>query len=518
MPDGADAPALGQALAEGLAESLARAAYRAGAGLVEVDETPAVLADYTHVFDASARAAALDAWRRLAEHPARGGAGEAATGDPHAAARARLWLEWIVDLAGRHAGAPLEAEQRAWERAATIPLADGTEIPLGRALHELARSRDRDVRRALADVVFRRASAALAPLRTGRLEREWAILEPLRLGDPADARARLAGFDSAALAQEAERLLRDTAVLYAESLAWLAARRLRARPDELARADLSVLFETFDAPVPTDGDRLVTLARDQFAALGLDVAASGRVHFDAEARAGKRMRAFCAPVRVPDEVWVVLRSEGTVTDLQSCWHELGHALHLTAVAPELPFDQRRLVDRATAEGIAILFGRIPGEQVWIRRFLGASRADAEALGRERAVFELFLLRRYAAKLLVELDAYAAASVADLPGRYAERLTEATLVRYRPEEALLDLDPGLAAAAYVRGAMLAAALDAAFVERYDVDWFRNPAAGGPLGALLAADRATAPEALAAAWADGAPADAAAVVRLAERVLG
>jgi hypothetical protein len=65
-------------------------------------------------------------------------------------------------------------------------------------------------------------------------------------------------------------------------------------------------------------------------------------------------------------------------------------------------------------------------------------------------------------------------------------------------------------------MLAAALGERLVERFDEDWFRNPAAGPALRAMFASERARDPDSLAVEW--GGTADAGAVVRLAERTLG
>ena len=79
----------------------------------------------------------------------------------------------------------------------------------------------------------------------------------------------------------------------------------------------------------------------------------GRIRLDTGEREGKRSRAFCAPVRVPDEVYLVLRPHGGQTDWNTFLHELGHALHFAYMRPDLPFeyplarrqlDHRRLRD------------------------------------------------------------------------------------------------------------------------------------------------------------------------------
>ena len=50
--------------------------------------------------------------------------------------------------------------------------------------------------------------------------------------------------------------------------------------------------------------------RQQVGEMGIDPLASGRITLDTGEREGKRSRAFCAPVRVPDEVYLVLRPHG----------------------------------------------------------------------------------------------------------------------------------------------------------------------------------------------------------------
>ena len=57
--------------------------------------------------------------------------------------------------------------------------------------------------------------------------------------------------------------------------------------------------------------------RRQVADMGIDPGAGGRIRYDIGEREGKRSRAFCAPVRVPDEVYLVMRPHGGQTDYQT---------------------------------------------------------------------------------------------------------------------------------------------------------------------------------------------------------
>ena len=64
----------------------------------------------------------------------------------------------------------------------------------------------------------------------------------------------------------------------------------------------------------------------------------------------------------------------------------------------------------------------------------------------------------------------------LPDLYVEQLTAATSFRYDRAEAFVDVDPRFYAARYLRAWQLQSLITETLVERYDVDWWRNPRAG------------------------------------------
>ena len=95
--------------------------------------------------------------------------------------------------------------------------------------------------------------------------------------------------------------------------------------------------------------------RRQVREMGIDPLAAGRITLDTGEREGSASRAFCSPVRVPDEVYLVLRPHGGQTDWTTFLHELGHALHFAYMRPDLAFEYRWLGDNSITEGYAMLF-------------------------------------------------------------------------------------------------------------------------------------------------------------------
>ncbi len=253
--------------------------------------------------------------------------------------------------------------------------------------------------------------------------------------------------------------------------------------------------------------------------MGVGPDANGRIAFDTGNRDGKRARAFCSPVRVPEEVYLVLRPHGGQNDWNTFLHELGHALHFAYMRPELPFEFRWLGDNSITEGYAMLFDHRMQDPRWLARYAALSRAEVPRFLRSAGFEELQFLRRYCAKLIYETHLYGGeVSWTALPDLYVQLLTDATTFRYDPADAFVDVDPRYYAARYLRAWQLQALLNETLTERFDEDWWRNPRAGPWIVNELFAhgQRELAHEQ--AARVSGKPLSFAPLVRNIERLLG
>jgi hypothetical protein len=389
-------------------------------------------------------------------------------------------FEWAVDVHVGREVAAIEEQQLVWEQNATLDVG-GRGVPYLRAPIEIANSPDRAFRLAVDVARARSGAEGLHALRRERFRREHELLTEFGLGDYVESIAALSGIDLDALGAEAVAFLAETRDVYAETLTQLARRRLHLDIGALRRSDAAWLFraDRFDDAFPQD--RLLQTAAGQMAEMGLDYTVGGRVRFDTDERERKQPRAFCVPVRVPDEVYLVLRPRGGHSDYWTFWHELGHAMHFASVEPSRSFAARWLGDNSVTEGFAMLWDHLTLDQGWVRQYTDLSVGDARELTFELAVGELFLARRYAAKLCYELELHRS-DLESVAERYTELLTDATCFQYLDEDYLLDVDPGFYAARYLRAWQLQAALAEHLTRHHDVDWYRNPRAGVDLQAL------------------------------------
>ena len=450
---------------EAFMEELSREYYLAHSGQKASAELQPVYEKYAAIVGPDALALVLDAFR--ASPPG---------SEEHRGLR--LLADWLAESQSARALAPLDEQEIAWEGSAVVRVADGRELQYQRVAIELGNTADARERHAIEHARAKLVKGELAPMRRERFQREREITEKLQLADSYNATFELlSGVKLDALRAECDLFLRDTQAMWDEMLPEFLHARLGMSPHEATRADALALFRAkeFDQYFPPAS--MESSIRKQVREMGVDPSATGRVIFDTGEREGKRSRAFCAPVRVPNEVYLVMRPHGGQTDWNTFLHELGHALHFAYMRPDLPYEYRWLGDNSITEGYAMLFDHLMQDAGWLKRYTalgtGAVRDYLRAAGFE----ELHFLRRYTAKLGYEIELYGGGASWDtLPDHYVQRLTAATTFRYSPADAFVDVDPRFYAARYLRAWQLQALITETLVERFDADWWRNPRAG------------------------------------------
>ena len=449
---------------ERFTEEISRESFLAHAGFKAEAELEPIYRRFRHVTDREALEFVLDLFRATAP-------------DGEAHRSARTLLEWQVDANVSREVVQLDEREIAWESSATISVAGVRTLPYQRAPIEIANTPERAEREAIDDARARVAGAEHGPLRQERIQRERELVESFGIaGNYVESFAALTGISLENLAGQCAAFLNDTQPMWDDVLPHYLKSMLGISPAMATRADALRLFRAaeFDAGFPATD--LAPAVRQHVTEMGVDPAAGGRIIYDLDEREGKRSRAFCAPVRVPTEVYLVLRPHGGQSDFTTLLHELGHALHFAHAADTLPFEFRWLGDNSVTESYAMLFDHRMHDRGWLRRYTQLG-AQVDRFRRMMAFEELHFIRRYCAKLLYEMEVYEPDGALDgLPDTYVDRLTSATGFRYRPEDAFVDLDSGFYSSRYLRAWQLQALINEMLIEKFNDDWYRNPAAG------------------------------------------
>src|SRR5262245_57004896 len=390
----------------------------------------------------------------------------------------RLLLDWLAESQSARELAPVDERQIAWEATAVVHVSDTKVIPYESVAIEIANNTDRAQRHAIEAARAALVARELAPLRKERFERERDITEQLGLASSYNATFELvSGIDLEVLKAECEQFLRDTNDMWRDVVPEFTKRVLGMEPSQVIRADALALFRgrDFDAYFPPE--RMESSIRRQVKEMGVDPLANGRIRLDTSEREGKRSRAFCAPVRVPDEVYLVLRPHGGQTDWSTFLHELGHALHFAYARPDYPFEYRWLGDNSVTESYAMLFDHHMDDAGWLKRYTELNENNLQRFRRSAGFEELHYIRRYCAKLIYETQLYRGdLRWESLPDLYVDTLTTATNFQYSRSEAFVDVDPHFYSARYLRAWQLQALLSETLTQRFDEDWWRNPRAG------------------------------------------
>ncbi len=279
------------------------------------------------------------------------------------------------------------------------------------------------------------------------------------LADTADAAGDLLGF---ALKRVEPTLAPRTAGLHD-------ARRAALAPwlfESLQREDLS------HALTRTLGD------------LGLHPSAEGRLTVDTEHRAGRDTAPACVELRVPDQVRLLLTPDAGLEAWGGWLRAWGLGLHRAHVGPTLPFVERRLGDRAVVEAVGLLFESFLLEEGWLKRYARLTAAQARETARVAAWRQLLALREHAALARYSAEVLGRGAFSGLREEYVPRLSAAWGVEVPGGEAALAVDVFGAHALALDAWALAEVLRSTLLERFNEDYYRNPATGRWLVALAA----------------------------------
>ena len=393
----------------------------------------------------------------------------------------RLWLAAADSVAA--SDVIREAQDLTNERLAWRAEFDGEQLSINGLGAAIAAEPDFDRRERLyellcsADTEFAERDVALAA-RAQELRADVFGLD----GEVAIATERM-GIDIARFSAQISDVSARTAEDYAAQAATMFPRLLHdvRRP---SRAHSAYIRSMHDWDHVYTSERMAEVCATTMTELGFPLAGVSTILADLEDRPDKDPRPCVIPVRVPEEVHLVVRPTGGLTDYQSFLHEAGHALHFGLTSDELPFEHRYLArDNALTEIYSYVVERISHEPLWHQRHFGLSDADAAEVVAQTRFIDASLFRRYGAKLAYELEFWADPRDPRNPQRYADRLSAATGMYYSTAQFASDMDPGLYAADYLRAWRTSEQVIAWLRREHGAEWFCSGAAADFLRELF-----------------------------------
>lgn len=301
------------------------------------------------------------------------------------------------------------------------------------------------------------------------------------------------GVDYDRLAVGLKRFLEETDKGYVAVFDKIAEERLGYPISEAHRCDLAYLFraETWDEHFPKEG--MVERATSFLGGMGIPLKKVSAITLDVAEREKKRPRAFCSAVEMGKEVYVCTRPMGGLGDYLSFLHELGHAYHFAHTDSSLPAELILIGDSATSEVFAFNFHYLLSDGLWLRTHLGVE--DPSPIVDFLLLQKLYFLRRYASKLLYELELHSDYRMEGKAELYTKHLNAGLKAHHRPEYWLGDLDPAFYSAGYLRAWIFEAQMRRHMKSELGEDWWGKPEAGERLREYWRTGRMYMPEEMA-----------------------
>jgi hypothetical protein len=316
------------------------------------------------------------------------------------------------------------------------------------------------------------------------LARRGAVYEELGRGSIVEALEVVSEIDIRSLVRAAEHFVNDTDAEYRDLLAWHLPRLAGVETADATAFDLRALL-------PAPGLRRELVARPPVPTLwpifekgGLDPAAGGRLVLEAHPELASGARAACFPLRVPDQVVLLENRSSEPRAHAAVLRALGCALHAAHTAADLPAEFRLFGDRSVRDASGLLFEGLLHTPAFLR---DAYRMRPEMVAEWRryaALLYLLRLRRSAALLELGIAWAEGTPAEEMRGHGSEVLARATGVKHDPRETFAQLQLPVDTARALHAEQLAVVLAFAMRERFDEDWYRNPAAGEELRGYFA----------------------------------
>jgi len=288
--------------------------------------------------------------------------------------------------------------------------------------------------------------------------------------------SQLKGYDFYELDKKMDKLVNETNDLYEYHMDKLFNKKLGISLKDSNSSDFGFLKRAKEFDKFFKKENLISIFKENMRQLGIDIDKQQNIIMDIEERENKSPRAFCCPVKVPSEIYLVVLPSGGQDDYGAMFHEGGHAEHFANVNKNLDFEFKYLGDNSVTEGFAFCFENLILDKQWLKNVIGMDDYLANEFLYFSSLINLFFLRRYASKLKYELKLHEQINVDGLDSVYSEILTKNLIMDYYPENYLKDVDEGFYCTSYIRAWMFEAQLKDYILNKYGTTWFKSKKAG------------------------------------------
>lgn len=357
---------------------------------------------------------------------------------------------------------------------------DGEEIPFRLARVKLANEPNREKRAKL----FEARNHVIDKLNTvlkERMQKLHVTAKELGYANYMALFEDVRGIDFKELERTMQNFLEQTSSLYVKIMDRAMKERMGIRLMDAERHDLIYFMRAEEFDNHFRKEEAVNTLKHTLANMGIYLEKQKNIYIDAEERPKKSPRAFCAPIRIPEDVKLVIMPEGGHNDYAALFHEAGHAEHFACVNPSLAIEYKWLGDNSVTESFASLLEYLMMDENWLMQYTKMGENEAKEYLSFLGLITLYALRRYGAKLSYEIRLHSE-GLEGADDFYKQVMEKHLGYRESKNHYLIDVDDGFYCTQYIQAWIFEAQLRTWLKKEYGEEWFNNPKAGEFLTSL------------------------------------
>jgi hypothetical protein len=212
-----------------------------------------------------------------------------------------------------------------------------------------------------------------------------------------------------------------------------------------------------------------------------------RIYFDTYDRPSKYPSPICFFVKIPDDIRVLYKSESPYFNLQSCYHETGHAIHASSIDPELNYWEKYKFSMGVAEIFSTLIERLTENPFYLKDIGITDNKVLREVVLKNRFMELFFVVFYSANSLMKMEFWNK----NLSIYETSRLYEKLIKKYMGLEVpgeywmLHHILPEsiMYVPSYMLAAIRAAELERYLTNRFGEKWWREAKAGKKIKEIM-----------------------------------
>ena len=228
----------------------------------------------------------------------------------------------------------------------------------------------------------------------------------------------------------------------------------------------------------------VAVVKRTLGSIGFDFS---KIHFDTSDRPNKYPSPICFFVKIPGDIRVLYKNESPYFNLQSCYHETGHAIHASSIDPKLNYWEKYKFSMGVAEIFSILIERLTKNPLYMKDIGIRNDKVLSELVWKNKFMELFFIVFYAANSLMKMEFWNRNLTIHETSRLYENLIKKYMGLEVPGEywMLHHILPEsiMYVPSYMLAAIRAAELERYLMNRFGEKWWNEPMAGKKIREIM-----------------------------------